>query len=224
MEFNKVSEWFLSVSEKILAVVINSVFSLVLIAPLILVDLFFKSSLLKIPVLFIPLSALYAMAIKCTVYAYYMIFVKQKLYYKAYFFQSLKENFAMCYIYYLISIGLLYIGLSSTWILIHNVSQWFWVLYVFLVLFILTNMIYTTLQFALYENNKLDSIVKNSMILSFMFAVISVAMTIILAWMIYKIQYIPFKIIFLGMPAYAGLILMVHLLIDRQGLSDSEMR
>lgn len=216
MNYNKMSQWFLEFSEKFLALVINLIYLSLFTMPYFLVEMLFKNSLIKIPLVFIPTMTLYALAIKSLVYTIYMIVKKNGSYYKPFFFTSLKDRFVKSFLYYLISITILYIGLSSSWVLIHEISNAFWIVFAFISIVILTNIIYTTLQFALYDQEDLKVIVKNSFILTVMFGVISIAMYIILAWMIYNFQFMPFQIIFIGMPIYSGLILFVYLLMERR--------
>lgn len=210
------SEWFLEFSEKFLALVINLIYLAIFTMPYFLAEMLFKQSLIKLPLVFIPIATLYAFSIKSLVYSIYMIVVKDGSYYKPYFFTSLRDRFLKSLIYYLLSITILYMGLSSSWILIHEVSNIFWLVFAFISIVILTNIIYTTMQLALYEQEDFKMIIKNSFILTVGFGVISIAMYLILVWMIYNFQFMPFQIIFIGMPVYSGLIFLIYLLMERR--------
>ncbi|MDO5026241.1 MAG: hypothetical protein Q4E50_00255 [Tissierellia bacterium] len=216
MNYNRMSEWFLEFSEKLLAILINLIYLGLLTMPYFLFEILFKQSIVKIPLVFIPVVSLFAMAVKSLIYTIYMIVKKNGSYYKPYFFISLKDRFLKSFLYYLISITILYIGLSSSWILIHEVSSVFWLVFAFVSIVILTNLIYTSLQLALYEQENFKLIIKNSMILTLSLGVISIAMYIILVWMIYSFRMMPFKIVFIGIPVYSVLLFLIYLLMENR--------
>lgn len=213
MNGQKFVEWFFSFSEKVIAYVINTVFVILFALPLLLVDLTFSEDMLKIPVFFIPLVSLYLVALKCTIYAGYMVFIKEKEYYKPHFLISLKDRFVANYIYYLISVGLLYAGLNSTYILITTVNQWFWMLFAMIIIMIVPNILYTSLQYAIYEKNDLKNIVNNSIILTFMYGIISLLLIMLFVFLVIRFPINPFLVVTVGIPLLAASLVYVHILI-----------
>lgn len=105
-------------------------------------------------------------------------------------------------------------GLNSTYILIITVNNWFWILFALIVILIVPNIIYTTLQFALYEENSLMETVKNSMILSLMYGIITIALTLVFVWLVYSFRTHPFRVVALGIPGFAGALILVQRLIS----------
>lgn len=215
MNYYKFVEWFMNFSEKVVAYLINTFFIIVLALPMILVDLMFKESIFKLPLFFIPLVSLYLIALKCTTYSWYSVLTKSKLYYGMYFVESLKDKFFKTYIYYIIATTFLYFGLTSTFILTQEISQWFWILFVFIILAIVPNIIYSTIQFAIYDTKSLKFIVNNSIILSFMYEIFSLGLSIIFSIIVYRFQYNPFIVLSVGIPAFAILLLLVQRIIEK---------
>lgn len=214
MDGQKFVEWFFSFSEKVVAYVINTFFIILFALPLLLIDLTFTEDMVKTPLIFIPLVSLYLIALKCTIYAGYMVFVKEKEYYKPHFFISLKDRFVSNYIYYLISVSLLYVGLNSTYILITTISQWFWMLFAMIIIMIVPNILYTSLQFAIYEKNDLKSIVNNSIILTFMYGIISLLLIMFFVFLVYRFPINPFLVVAIGIPLLAAALVYVHTLVN----------
>lgn len=218
MNFQRINESFFEFSEKILAYIINLFYYFILALPLVLVGLFIKDGIFGYPLFFIPLVTLYILGLKSLVYVAYMILIKKKKYYKPYFWISLKENFVQVYLYYLVFVTLLYFGLTSTIVLINTVSELFWILFNLIIIIILPIIIFSTLQFSLYEKKSIKQIFNNSIILSLMFGVISVAMTIILGIIIYLFPKNIFLIICL-MPAYSTLYVLLYYILDKKNLT-----
>lgn len=214
MDGQKFVEWFFSFSEKVVAYVINTFFIVLFALPLLLIDLTFTEDMVKTPLIFIPLVSLYLIALKCTIYAGYMVFVKEKEYYKPHFLISLKDRFVSNYIYYLISVSLLYVGLNSTYILITTISQWFWMLFAMIIIMIVPNILYTSLQFAIYEKNDLKSIVNNSIILTFMYGIISLLLIMFFVFLVYRFPINPFLVVAIGIPLLAAALVYVHTLVN----------
>ncbi len=216
MNYHKFVEWFFDVGEKVLAYVINIFYLTILALPLILVDSVIKESIDSIPLLFIPLTALYAMGLKSLTYAFYMIYFKNRIYYEPFFIRSLIDGFFKKYIYYLFSIALLYFGLTSTSILMTNISGWFLILFFMIILFVLSHLIFTTIQFALYEKNSMRNIINNSIILSFSYGVLTLGLVIILAGIIYYYPINAFLVVTIGLPAYSILLILVQKIIEKR--------
>lgn len=214
MNYQKMVEWFFDISEKIMTYVINVIFLIMLALPLLIVDFATKEILIRIPILFIPLASLYAMGLKSIMYAFYMVYFKNKLYYKTYFIKSLTDDFIKQYLYYIVTIALLYFSLTSTYYLIQNISHWFLILFSLIVLFLLSHIIYTTIQFSLYENDSIKSVIYNSIILSAGLGVVTIGLVIILAALIYFYQYHTIKVVVLGIPIYSFLLILVHKIIE----------
>ncbi|MGX7072074.1 hypothetical protein ACWOAQ_01175 [Helcococcus kunzii] len=217
MNIERVIEFFFEFSYKVLAYVINLVYFIVLTIPLYLIGLLVEGGLIKYAFLFIPLTALFLVGLKNLVYTSYMILIKKKLYYKPFFWKSLTDDFFRVYSYYLIVVSLLYFGLTSTYFIINTVSQGFWVLFALICLLILPNIVFTTLQFALYEPKPILQTIKNSYILFLMLGVVSLAMTILLGVIIYLFLKNLIMVTVL-MPLYSALYILIYLLIDNKRL------
>ncbi|MFM1564615.1 hypothetical protein [Helcococcus ovis] len=214
MNYNRMFEWLYAFSEKILAYLINIFYTFILTLPLILVGLFIKGgNIIKFPILFIPLVTLYFMAIKSLTYAIYKIIFKNELYYKPFFLKSLRENFIKNYFYYFVAVSLLYFGLNSTYVMIVKVNTMFWILFALIIMMILPNIIYSTIQFALYETKSIRETINNSFLLSAMYGIITVAMVFIFIWIAYNFPKYPFKIIAIGIPIYSLILAYIHKLI-----------
>lgn len=215
MNGQKIVEWFFSFSEKVIAYVINIFFVILLALPLVLVDLTFSEDMLKVPLIFIPLASLYLLALKSLIYAGYMVFVKKKDYYGLFFIEALKDRPLISYLYYLVSVGLLYIGLNSTYILITSISQWFWMLFLMIILLVVPNILYTSLQFALYEKTSIKNILTNSVVLTFMYGLISIILAVFFAFLVYRFQFNPFLVVTIGIPVLTAILIYVQTIIDR---------
>lgn len=214
MKWQKIVEEFFSFSEKVVAYIINTFFVILFALPLVLVDLTFSEDMLKTPLLFIPLASLYLVALKSTIYAGYMVFIKDKSYYGIYFIESLKDRSLTSYIYYLVSVGLLYIGLNSTYILIGAVGQWFWLLFAMIIFLLVPHILYTTLQFALYEKTSIKSVLNNSVVLTFMYGLISIILAALFSFLVYRFQFNPFLVVTVGIPVLAAILIYVQTIID----------
>lgn len=215
MNYNRMIEWLYAFSEKVLAYLINIFYTFILTLPVILVGLLIKGGdVISYPILFIPLITLYFMAIKSLTYAIYKIVFKNESYYRPFFLYSLKENFMRNYLYYFIAVLLLYFGLNSTYIMIMRVSGAFWILFALIIIMIIPNVIYTTMQFALYETRSIKEIINNSFLLSAMYGIITVAMTFIFVWMAYNFPKFPFRVIAIGVPIYSLFLAYIHKLIE----------
>ena len=215
MNIEKIMNYFFDISYKILAYIINLVYFIIFISPIFILGIFVKGGIFKYALLFIPLAALFLVGLKNLIYTFYMILIKKKLYYKPFFWKSLKDGFFRVYLYYLIVVTLLYFGLTSTFVIIDTVSNGFWLLFALICIFILPNIIYTTLQFALYESRNILQVIKNSYILFLMLGVVSLGMTLLFGLMVYLF----FRNILLAvllMPLYSTLYLVIYLLIDNK--------
>lgn len=215
MEFTRMVERFFEFSEKLMVYFINAFYMILVAIPLVFIAPMFEQGILNLPLIFIPLVSLYAMGLKSLTFAFYKIYVKKNLYYKPFFWKSFFEKFPSRFGYYLITISLLYVGLTSTFTLIANVSNLFWILFTLITLILLSNIIYTTIQFALYDDVYVMDIVKNSMLLSLMYGVITVGMTIILAALIYYYPSRTFLVVTVGMPIYSMLLIFVQFIIEK---------
>lgn len=213
MDGQKFVEWFFSFSEKVVAYVINVFFVILFSLPLILVDLTFTEDMIKTPLIFIPLVTLYLVALKCTIYAGYEVFVKDGYYYKPYFLKSLVDRFFSNYLFNLICVSLLYIGLNSVYIMIQDISKLFYVIFFMIILLLVPIILYTNLQFALYEKTSLRDMINNSVILTFMYGIISIIIAVAFSFLVYRFQFNPFLVVTVGIPVIAGILVFVQTLI-----------
>lgn len=213
MDVHKLVEQFYAFSEYLVGFVLNVIYLFVLALPLILIDMMLPQYITKYAIPFIPLAALYGMALKSATYAFYSIFVLKKSYYGLYFWHSFKENFFQSYLYYLIVTSLLYIGVSSSLILIELISPFFWVLMTLIVFALLSNLSYMTLQMALYDNLTMYQMMKNAITLTIIYAIISIAFVLGSVWLIYQFQIYAFRVIAFGIPVLAGFLILVQRMI-----------
>lgn len=213
MDGQKFVEWFFIFSEKVVAYVINVFFVILFALPLILVDLTFTEDMIKTPLIFIPLVTLYLVALKCTIYAGYEVFVKDGYYYKPYFLKSLVDRFFSNYLFNLICVSLLYIGLNSVYIMIQDISKLFYVIFFMIILLLVPIILYTNLQFALYEKTSLRDMINNSVILTFMYGIISIIIAVAFSFLVYRFQFNPFLVVTVGIPVIAGILVFVQTLI-----------
>lgn len=213
MDGQKFVEWFFIFSEKVVAYVINVFFVILFSLPLILVDLTFTEDMIKTPLIFIPLVTLYLVALKCTIYAGYEVFVKDGYYYKPYFLKSLVDRFFSNYLFNLICVSLLYIGLNSVYIMIQDISKLFYVIFFMIILLLVPIILYTNLQFALYEKTSLRDMINNSVILTFMYGIISIIIAVAFSFLVYRFQFNPFLVVTVGIPVIAGILVFVQTLI-----------
>ena len=213
MDGKKFVEWFFSFSEKVVAYVINVFFVVLFSIPLLLVDLTFSEDIIKTPLIFIPLVTLYLVALKCTIYAGYEVFVKDGYYYKPYYLNSLVDRFFSNYLFNLLCISLLYIGLNSVYILIHEISKLFYALFFMIILLLVPILLYTNLQFAIYEKTSLRDMIYNSVILTFMYGIISIMIAFAFSFLVYRFQFNPFLVVTVGIPAISGILVFVQTLI-----------
>lgn len=214
MNAQKFVEWFFSFSEKVVAYAINTIFVIIFALPLLLIDLTFTEDMLKTPLLFIPLVSLYLIALKCTIYTGFMVVIRDKEYYRLHFLHSLKDRFLTSYVYYLISVSLLYVGLNSTYFLIESVNQWFWMLFAMILLLLVPNILYTSLQLALYEKTSIMNILNNSVLLTFMYGIFSILLTVLTVFLVYSFQFHPFLVVTVGIPVLAAALILVQTIID----------
>lgn len=213
MDGQKFVEWFFSFSEKVVAYVINVFFVVLFAIPLLLVDLTFTEDMIKTPLIFIPLVTLYLVALKCTIYAGYEVFVKDGYYYKPYFLKSLVDRFLSNYLFNMLCISLLYIGLNSVYIMIQDISKFFYVIFFMIIFLLVPIILYTNMQFALYEKTSLRDMINNSIILTFMYGIISIIIAVAFSFLVYRFQFNPFLVVTVGIPAIAGILVFVQTLI-----------
>lgn len=215
MNGQKFVEWFFNFSEKVVAYVINTFFVVLFAIPLLLVDLTFSEEMIKTPLIFIPLVTLYLVALKCTIYAGYEVFVKDGYYYKPYFLKSLVDRFFSNYLFNLVSISLLYIGLNSVYIIIQDVSKLFYVIFFMIILLLVPILLYTNMQYALYEKISIRDMLNNSVLLTFMYGIISIIIAPLFSFLVYRFQFNPFLVVTVGIPAISAILVYVHTLIEK---------
>lgn len=213
MDGQKFVEWFFNFSEKVVAYIINTFFVILFALPLILVDLTFSENMVKMPLFFIPLATLYLVALKCTIYAVHQVFVKDGMYYIPYFLRSLIDRFFANYLFNLVALTFLYIGVNSAYILIDTISKWFYILLFSIIFLLIPIVLYTNMQYALYEKTKFKDILSNSVILTFMYGIISIIIAFGFAFLVYRFQFNPFLVVTVGIAVLAGILVFVNTLI-----------
>lgn len=214
MNSQKFAEGFISFSQYVTAYIINVFYVLLFVAPLYLVDLLTKESIDKLPLLFIPLVSLILISIKGFLFASYRILIKKNTYFDPAFWQSVKSNFFRDYFYYIVVFGLLYLSVTSLGILSTLYGQWLKVFSAIIIFAFVSNIIYSTIQMAFYEKVSFVDLTRNSLILTIMFGIISVGMTIILSYISATLISRPVMLIMIGAPLIAVLLLAVYQLIN----------
>lgn len=215
MNGQKFVEWFFSFSEKVVAYVINVFFVILFALPLLLVDLTFKEDMIKTPLIFIPLVTLYLVALKCTIYAGYSVFIKDGYYYKPYLLKSLVDRFLLNYLFNLVCISLLYVGLNSVYIMTQEISKLFYLIFFMIILLLVPLILYTNMQFAIYEKTSIRDMINNSIVLTFMYGIISIIIAVAFSYLVYRFQFNPFLVVVVGIPAISAILVYVHTLIEK---------
>lgn len=211
----KILELFYTFSEYFIAYIINAFFTLLLTLPLILIGLLLKVPVTKVILVFIPLCALYPLAVKNLIFSFYNLVYKNREYYGLYFIKSLKSNFFRNYTYCLVVTALLYVGIVSSLILVNTVSPFFFVLIALISIIIVPHAVFTTISFALYDGIDLKTILHNSLILSFMYAPLSLALTIMIGFLVITYKTHPFIVMALGLPLLSGVIVYLWMNISK---------
>lgn len=214
MNKEKLLDIYFTFSEYVVAYMINVFYVLLLITPLYFFDFFIKENIMNVAGMFIPLIALFGMALKSLTYAFYMIYLQGRLYYKPFFWKSLSNNFLITYLYYLAVSALLYFSVFAGINLSHKFGSVFIVFMWFSILVFTSNMIYSTIQFAIYEKIPILSLVKNSFILSLVFGLLSVAGVIVLVYLSYKMVTSPWWLATVALPIFSGVLIVIHKLIE----------
>lgn len=161
------------VGELILFLLLSIVYTSLIIAPLILVNLLIEESLISYILLFIPLIGLLALALEREFIATKAVFIDYKSYYRPYFKDIFGEGFIRKYTTYSLIFSLYFYFSDALRILESGVL----ILFVFRILLslIFRNIIfYTILQRAFREDIGFIKTIKNSSLLTFRFPIYAI--------------------------------------------------
>lgn len=161
------------VGELILFLLLSIVYTSLIIAPLILVNLLIEESLISYILLFIPLIGLLALALEREFIATKAVFIDYKSYYRPYFKDIFGQGFIRKYTTYSLIFSLYFYFSDALRILESGVL----ILFVFRILLslIFRNIIfYTILQRAFREDIGFIKTIKNSSLLTFRFPIYAI--------------------------------------------------
>lgn len=161
------------VGELILFLLLSIVYTSLIIAPLILVNLLIEESLISYILLFIPLIGLLALALEREFIATKAVFIDYKSYYRPYFKDVFGENFIKKYLTYALIFSL-YFYFSDAIRILESDALILFVFRIFLSLIFRNIIFYTVLQRAFREEIGFIKTIKNSSLLTFRFPIYAI--------------------------------------------------
>ena len=161
------------VGELILFLLLSIVYTSLIIAPLILVNLLIEESLISYILLFIPLIGLLALALEREFIATKAVFIDYKSYYRPYFKDVFGENFIRKYLTYSLIFSL-YFYFSDALRILESGALILFVFRILLSLIFRNIIFYTILQRTFREDIGFIKTIKNSSLLTFRFPIYAI--------------------------------------------------
>lgn len=161
------------VGELILFVLSSIVYTSLIVAPLILVNLLIEESLISYILLFIPLIGLLALALERELIATKAVFIDYKSYYRPYFKDVFGQGFIKKYLTYSLIFSL-YFYFSDSLRILESGALILFVFRIFLSLIFRNIIFYTILQRAFREDIGFIKTIKNSSLLTFRFPIYAI--------------------------------------------------
>ncbi len=161
------------VGELILFLLLSIVYTSLIVAPLILVNLLIEGSLISYILLFIPLIGLLALALEREFIATKAVFIDYKSYYRPYFKDVFGQGFIKKYLTYSCVFSL-YFYFSDALRILESGALILFVFRIFLSVIFRNIIFYTILQRAFRENIGFIKTIKNSSLLTFRFPIYAI--------------------------------------------------
>lgn len=161
------------VGELILFLLLSIVYTSLIVAPLILVNLLIEESLISYILLFIPLIGLLALALEREFIATKAVFIDYKSYYRPYFKDVFGQGFIKKYLTYSLTFSL-YFYFSDALRILESDALILFVFRIFLSLIFINIIFYTILQRAFREDIGFIKTIKNSSLLTFRFPIYAI--------------------------------------------------
>ena len=161
------------VGELILFLLLSIVYTSLIIAPLILVNLLIEGSLISYNLLFIPLIGLLALALEREFIATKAVFIDYKSYYRPYFKDVFRQGFIKKYLTYSCVFSL-YFYFSDALRILESGALILFVFRILLSLIFRNIIFYTILQRAFREDIGFIKTIKNSILLTFRFPIYAI--------------------------------------------------
>lgn len=161
------------VGELILFLLLSIVYTSLIIAPLILVNLLIEESLISYILLFIPLIGLLALALEREFIATKAVFIDYKSYYRPYFKDIFGQGFIRKYLTYSLIFSL-YFYFSDALRILESGALILFVFRILLSLIFRNIIFYTILQRAFREDIGFIKTIKNSSLLTFRFPIYAI--------------------------------------------------
>lgn len=161
------------VGELILFLLLSIVYTSLIVAPLILVNLLIEESLISYILLFIPLIGLLALALERELIATKAVFIDYKSYYRPYFKDVFGQGFIKKYLTYSLIFSL-YFYFSDSLRILESGALILFVFRIFLSLIFRNIIFYTILQRAFREDIGFIKTIKNSSLLTFRFPIYAI--------------------------------------------------
>lgn len=161
------------VGELILFLLLSIVYTSLIVAPLILVNLLIEESLISYILLFIPLIGLLALALEREFIATKAVFIDYKSYYRPYFKDVFGEKFIRKYLTYSCVFSL-YFYFSDALRILESGALILFVFRILLSLIFRNIIFYTILQRAFREDIGFIKTIKNSILLTFRFPIYAI--------------------------------------------------
>lgn len=161
------------VGELILFLLLSIVYTSLIIAPLILVNLLIEESLISYILLFIPLIGLLALALEREFIAVKAVFIDYKSYYRPYFKDVFGQGFIKKYLTYSCVFSL-YFYFSDALRILESGALILFVFRILLSLIFRNIIFYTILQRAFREDIGFIKTIKNSSLLTFRFPIYAI--------------------------------------------------
>lgn len=203
------------IGEFIIFFILNSFYSVLMLLIFFLINPLLENPMSSYILLFVPLTGLIGLSLERLTIAINEAFNKDKSYIKAYFYK-LKDNILRKYLIYVVEISLFYYAIS----ILERFSSLSGLIKVveFIFIFLYGNIIfYTILQTSLREYVGFINLLKNSVVLTYRYLIISILNTLAIFIFIRLIEKnILFFLVFIFI--MAGFINLCHrLMIDYRG-------